>query len=301
MYLYRLLYTDILNAAKKGGTHMKKKQLVGYSILLAGLCAAAYIIKEKSEQLPVLTGKLLIQTDSAYSDIYDLSTKTFEGHKISQFNAKMLGGTPYVFSGYYGFERYDTRNKTVISIETNNDDHIENIVPVSEDTIYYLQNEEIREYRFESCSKTVLPDETVYYFDYNINTKDIYYQSPFGIFQYNEDTKLTSRIAEFCRDPKISPDNLHLAYSQLRGAPKTLFVQDMNNGKINSITVDTNIISYCFSPDSQYIAIYKPESVKINLKFKYNSYEIILWDYKNDKTYLLADDFDKICNIDWKN
>ena len=88
---------------------------------------------------------------------------------------------------------------------------------------------------------------------------------------------------------------------QLRGTPKALFVRDMNTGQIKELTFDPHINSYCFSPDSQYIAIYKPARAKLDLKFKYNTYEIILWDYKNDKTYLLADDFDQICDIDWKN
>ena len=281
---------------------MKKKQLIAFSVLAAGFCAAAYIIKEKSEQLPLLTGKLLIQTDPSYSDIYNLSTKAFEGHKISQYNAKMLGRTPYVFSGLYGIERYDTRTKTVTEFKTSSDLKLENIIPVSKDTVYYLQNERIIKHCFEPpCVETLLPEETVYSFDYNINTGDIYYQSPFGIFQYNENTKLTAHIAEACGDPKISPDNSHLAYSLLRSDRKRLFVRDMNTGEIKELTVDENIISYCFSPDSNYIAVYKPERAKLDLKFKYNSYEIILWDYKNDKTYLLANDFDKICDIDWKN
>ena len=124
----------------------------------------------------------------------------------------------------------------------------------------------------------------------------------FGIFSFDARTfpnKTVTPLFSSGIDPKISPDNSCLACRSKTVCNK-LEILDMNTNQIKQISLNTKVISYCFSPDSKYIAILEPEEFHLFSKFKYESYEVLLWDYKNNKKYVVLRDLNKMCAIDWQ-
>ena len=170
---------------------------------------------------------------------------------------------------------------------------------VNDNWVYILRTDRIVKYSFDpGYSEIILPDK-VESFDYNAKTKDIYYETVSGIFKYNESNKTVTALLSSGIEPKVSPDNSYLACRN-KTVPNKLEILDMNTNQIKQISFNTKVVSYCFSPDSKYIAILKPEGFHLFSKFKYESYEVLLWDHKNNKKYVVLRDLDKMCNIDWQ-
>lgn len=109
------------------------------------------------------------------------------------------------------------------------------------------------------------------------------------VYQYDIETGKTRELLKGYNSKYSNNNNLIAYLPDYQERPyKKLIIRDIHTGKKWEYKTNGSIMTYCFSPDDNYIAIVEKDK-KYILQPQYGP--IIIWDFKNDKKSTLINNY----------